>query len=132
MATDDPESGVSLTPKQAYRLQLKLRAALAEVVRIMVLFANAKLRVNWKNLAMAAGVADLLVAQLGITKDLVPRQEDFDPLVLNLAVEQLKRRRQQTRKRSKRRTRIQERPDEDREIAEIRAECKRLGLPFDY
>jgi hypothetical protein len=104
-ATDTPESGVSLTPKQTYRLQLKLQAALTRTVEILVRFEEANVLPNPSTLTltvMTCGMLSALIDSWSEDKVKLPHDSPY----AGLAVENIKRRKKESRKRRDRKRRL--------------------------
>jgi hypothetical protein len=99
---DTPESGVSLKPKQAYRLQCQLESALTRVLVVLERMAKAGLSLNAKNLALAIWLAGPLGESLQNPGVPLEKLENFT-LGVAVASANIKRRRKQTVKRHKRR-----------------------------
>jgi hypothetical protein len=92
-----PESVVSgvkpMEPKERYRLQGKLQAALTRVVEVLARIQVSDEQLNPKSFAMTAGVCDLLnsILERAAASDLANmsiEKADFAPLLISLAGDQ--------------------------------------------
>jgi hypothetical protein len=109
--TDTPDAGVrrTLTGKQRYRQQLKLRDAMAQVIQLLAIFRQDDLDVNPQNLMLAANLADILIAAVAAVGGMGEIDATcFHPFAIDRAIAAKQKRVRETRKRRSRRTRSEQ------------------------
>jgi hypothetical protein len=94
-----------MNPKNKYRVQRKLQAALTRVAEVLMAFHEAGIEPNIDATILAAAVSDALAPIVGSEGKHVPDPKDLGGYLLTKAVDAVKARRRETKRRRARRHR---------------------------